>query len=282
MTSAEAARIAGENPDYHHLDLLRAIDRREFPSWTLRVQIMPVAEAAGYRFNPFDLTKVWPHRDYPLHEVGRLTLDRNPDNYFADVEQVAFNPAHFVPGIGASPDKMLQGRLFAYGDTHRYQLGVNHTALPVNRLRATEAYNYGRDGFMNFDGNEGRTKNYEPNSFGGPVQTSEPYGASLQVHGWSGPSAAARHAEDNDFVQAGNLYRLMTGEEKKRLIENLAVALSAVTRDDIIERSVRHFHNADPDYGARLAQAIKELRAQNRDADVSIQTDRRPRKAGQI
>lgn len=282
LTSAEAARIAGEHPDYHHLDLLHAIDRGEFPSWTLRVQIMPVAQAAHYRFNPFDLTKVWPHRDYPLHEVGRLTLDRNPDNYFADVEQAAFNPAHFVPGIGPSPDKMLQGRLFSYGDTHRYRLGVNHTALPVNRPRATEARNYGRDGFMNFDGNEGRARNYEPNSFDGPVQTSDPYSAPLEMQGLSGPSASEKHAEDDDFVQAGNLYRLMTGDEKNRLIENIAVALSAVTREDIIERSIGHFARADRDYGARLANAVAKLRRRNRNAAVSVQTDTLPTRAAEV
>jgi len=186
LTASEAARIAGENPDYHHLDLLRAIERGEHPSWTLKVQIMPVADAPRYRFNPFDLTKVWPHADYPLMEVGRMVLDRNPDNYFADVEQAAFNPAHFVPGIGPSPDKMLQGRLFSYGDTHRYRLGINHTRLPVNQPHASEARNYGRDGAMRFDGNNGRAKNYEPNSFGGEVQTNQPGHAGIEVHGTTG------------------------------------------------------------------------------------------------
>jgi len=134
------------------------------------MQIMPAADAANYRFNPFDVTKVWSHRDYPLMTVGRIVLNRNPENYFAEVEQAAFNPAHFVPGIGPSPDKMLQGRLFSYGDTHRYRLGANHAHLPVNRPHAAEVDNYGRDGAMRFDSNHGREKNYEPNSFGGPKQ----------------------------------------------------------------------------------------------------------------
>ena len=151
---------------------LRAIDRAEYPSWTLKMQIMLAAEAAKYRFNPFDVTKVWSHRDYPLITVGRIVLNRNPENYFAEVEQAAFNPAHFVPGIGPSPDKMLQGRLFSYGDTHRYRLGANHVHLPVNRPHAAEAQNYSRDGAMRSDDNYGRAKNYEPNSFGGPQQTS--------------------------------------------------------------------------------------------------------------
>ena len=260
LTSAEAARIAGENPDYHHLDLLQAIERREFPAWTLYVQIMPVAQAASYRFNPFDLTKVWLHGDYPLNEVGTMVLNRNPDNYFAEVEQAAFNPAHFVPGIGPSPDKMLQGRLFAYGDTHRYRLGINHTRLPVNRPHAADVENYGRDGSMRFDGNAGRTKNYEPNSFGGPVQTNEPHHAPVEVQGLTGSHQWERHKEDDDFVQAGNLYRLMGGEEKKRLVDNIAASLSRVSREEIVERSISHFRNADPDYGARVAKAITALR----------------------
>jgi catalase len=260
LTAAEAARIAGESPDHHHLELLRTIERGEFPSWTLKMQIMPAAEAATYRFNPFDLTKVWPHKDYPLIEVGKLVLNRNPDNYFADVEQAAFDPANFVPGIGPSPDKMLQGRLFAYGDAHRYRLGINHTQLPVNRPHAMEAANYGRDGFMRFNGNEGRAKNYEPNSFGGPAQTNEPLYAPLEVHGWTGASAAERHPEDNDFVQAGNLYRLMDEDAKQRLVGNIAGGLSRVSRDDILERSLGHFRAADPDYGERVARAVRALR----------------------
>ena len=168
---------------------LRAIDRAEYPSWTLKMQIMAAAEAAKYRFNPFDVTKVWSHRDYPLITVGRIVLNRNPENYFAEVEQAAFNPAHFVPGIGPSPDKMLQGRLFSYGDTHRYRLGANHVQLPVNRPHAAEAQNYSRDGAMRSDDNYGRAKNYEPNSFGGPQQTSEPLWAPIEVAGLTGLSA---------------------------------------------------------------------------------------------
>jgi len=261
LASEEAARIAGQDPDSHHRDLREAIDRGEFPSWTLKMQIMPIAEAAGYRFNPFDLTKVWPHMDYPLIEVGRLVLDRNPDNYFADVEQAAFNPAHFVPGIGPSPDRMLQGRLFAYGDTHRYRLGVNHTRLPVNQPHATEAANYGRDGYMRFDGNEGRAKNYEPNSYGGPAQTGRPSYAPLEIHGLTGGHALVRHREDNDFVQAGNLYRLMSKVEKERLVANVAASLSKVSRPDVIERSIANFRNADPEYGDHIEKAVSPRRA---------------------
>jgi catalase len=260
LTVQEAARLAGDNPDYHHCDLLQAIERGEYPSWTLKMQVMPVADAATYRFNPFDLTKVWPYRGHPLMEVGTLVLNRNPDNYFADVEQAAFNPADFVPGIGPSPDKMLQGRLFAYGDAHRYRLGINHTLLPVNRPRATAAHNYGRDGYMRFDGNGGRAKNYEPNSFGGPSQTNQPLYAALEVHGLAAPHEWERHPEDNDFVQAGNLYRVMSEEEKQRLVANIAASLARVSREDIIQRCVGYFREADKDYGDGLVKAIEARR----------------------
>ena len=260
LTAQEAARIAGENPDHHQLDLLQAIDRGEYPSWTLKMQIMPAAEAAKYRFNPFDLTKVWPYKDYPLIPIGKLVLTRNPDNYFAEVEQAAFNPANFVPGIGPSPDKMLQGRLFAYGDAHRYRLGVNHTLLPVNTPHTVKAQNYGRDGFMRFNDNSKRAKNYEPNSFGGPQQSNEPLYGPIEVQGLAGSFAGERHPEDNDFVQAGNLYRVMSEEAKQRLVENIAGSLARVSRDEIIERSIGHFRKADPDYGRRVAEAITALR----------------------
>ena len=262
LVADEAARIAGHDADYHQRDLLRAIDRAEYPSWTLKMQIMPAADAANYRFNPFDVTKVWSHRDYPLMTVGRIVLNRNPENYFAEVEQAAFNPAHFVPGIGPSPDKMLQGRLFSYGDTHRYRLGANHAHLPVNRPHATEADNYSRDGAMRFDSNHGREKNYEPNSFGGPKQTGEPLFAPIEVSGLTGNHAPVHHRDDNDFVQAGDLYRLMTDEEKQRLIANIAGSLAQVSREDIIERSVANFRKADPNYGEQVSRAVAKRRMQ--------------------
>ncbi len=260
LTAKEAARIAGENPDYCQLDLLQAIERKEYPRWTLKVQVMPLADAAKYRFNPFDLTKVWSQKDYPLQEVGKLVLDRNPVNYFADVEQAAFNPAHFVPGIGPSPDKMLQGRLFSYGDAHRYRLGANHTQLPVNSPHAAEARTYGRDGLMRFDGNGGGSKNYEPNSFGGPVQSNEPLYAPLPLVGATGSFAWTPHPADTDFVQGGDLYRLMSEDEKTRLVENIAGSLSRVSRQEIIDRSIRNFSAADKDLGDRLEKAVRALR----------------------
>ena len=258
LTTDEAARLAGENPESNTADLIDAIDRGDFPSWTVKVQVMPATDAASYHVNPFDLTKVWPHSDYPLIEIGKMVLDRNPDNYFAEVEQAAFDPGHFVPGIGPSPDKMLQGRLFAYGDAHRYRLGINHTQLQVNRPHAAVADNYGRDGFMRFDAHYGREKNYEPNSFGGPAQTGEPLYGSLAggpsgTYGWD-------HHEGDDFSQAGALYRLMSEDAKARLVDNIASGLAHVSKDDIIERSIASFRHADPDYGARAETTVKAHR----------------------
>ncbi len=259
LTQEEADVLAGKDPDSHQRDLRESIERGDFPSWTVYVQIMPAAEAATYRFNPFDLTKVWPHADYPRIEIGKLELNRNPDNVFAEVEQSIFSPAHFVPGIGPSPDKMLQGRLFAYGDAHRYRVGINADNLPVNRPHATEARNNNRDGYA-YDGRHGRQKNYEPNSFGGPTQTGQPLWGPVQVSGVTGEWETPRHAADDDFVQAGNLYRLMSDEEKDRLIANLAGALADVTHDHIIERAIANFAKADEDYGKRLTVAVAELR----------------------
>lgn len=256
LTSEEAARI-GADPSALHKDLYDAIARKAYPTWTLKVQLMPAAQAPSYRFNPFDLTKVWPYADYPLLPVAKMVLDRVPDNYFAEVEQAAFDPSNFVPGIGASPDPMLQARLFAYGDAHRYRLGINHTRLPVNAPRNAEgARNYGRDGSMRFDDNGGRSKNYEPNSYGGPAETGATYDLSYDIAGSIGPRGLTRHAEDTDFVQGGALYRVMKPEERQRLIDNLAGSLRQVSRPDVVERSVAHFRAADPELGERLAQAI--------------------------
>ncbi|MFJ1554942.1 catalase [Streptomyces mirabilis] len=260
LSTEQAQEIAGKDPNSHQTDLLQAIERGVRPSWTLYVQIMPAAEAADYRFNPFDLTKVWPHQDFPLQRVGRLVLDRNPDNVFAEVEQAAFSPNNFVPGIGPSPDKMLQGRLFAYADAHRYRLGVNHTQLTVNAPKAATADNYGRDGFMASNAQGRAAKNYEPNSYGGPAETGRPLSAPLAVAGWTGAHEAPPHTKDDDFFQAGELYRLMSAEERSRLIANIAGGLAQVSRDDVVEKNLAHFHAADPEYGRRVAEAVHALR----------------------
>ncbi len=262
LTSDEAAARAGKDPSATHKDLYDAIERGEYPSWTLKVQVMPEAAAATYRFNPFDLTKVWPYADYPLIPVGKMVLDRLPENYFAEVEQAAFDPANMVPGIGPSPDRMLQARLFAYGDAHRYRLGINHTRLPVNAPKevAGGASNYGRDGAMRFDANGGRTKNYEPNSFDGPMQTGERHETGFNVSGATGPAVPFSHVEDNDFVQAGALYRVMKADERERLVANIAGSMAQVGRDDVVERSIGHFRAADAEFGKKLADTVAVLR----------------------
>ncbi|MCE2392819.1 MAG: catalase [Proteobacteria bacterium] len=261
LTSDQADVVAGANPQAFQQDLREAIDRGAFPSWTLYVQLMPEADAADYAIDPFDLTKVWPHADYPLVEVGRLVLDRNPDNYFAEVEQSAFDPGHMVPGIGPSPDRMLQGRLFAYGDAHRYRLGVNHTRLPVNAPKGVSggARNYGRDSAMRFDYNGGRWPNYEPNSRGGPAEDGPAAYEGLPVTGVSGQFDPAVREVD-DFTQAGALYRLMCSGERRRLVENIANGLSEVMLDGVVERSIDHFRRADHEYGARVEMAVKDKR----------------------
>ncbi|MEU5452749.1 MULTISPECIES: catalase [Streptomyces] len=260
LSADQAAELVGKDANSHQTDLLQAIERGVNPSWTLYVQVMPAAEAADYRFNPFDLTKVWPHADHPLQRVGRLVLDRNPDNVFAEVEQAAFSPNNFVPGIGPSPDKMLQGRLFAYADAHRYRLGVNHTQLPVNAPRTPVVDNYGRDGLHATRYGSRYDKNYEPNSYAGPAQTDAALSSPLAVHGWTGTHEAPAHAKDDDFFQAGELYRLMSEDEKGRLVANIAGGLSQVTRDDVIEKNLAHFHAADADYGKRVKEAVRALR----------------------
>ena len=262
LASDEAAKISGESPQHHQLDLYDAIGRGDFPSWTLKVQLMPEADAATYAINPFDLTKVWPHGDYPLIEVGKMTLNRVPDNYFWETEQSAFDPGHMVSGVGPSPDKMLQARLFAYGDAHRYRLGINHTRLPINTPHAVPggATNYGRDGAMRFDENGGASKNYEPNSFGGPTQTDVPLYGGMETGGLSGNYENSPRQCD-DFQQAGALYRLQDEAARNRLVNNIADSLSQVSREDIIERAIEHFHRADPEYGAGVEAAVKARRS---------------------
>jgi catalase len=261
FTSEVAATIAGRSPTHHQKDLYDAIETGDFPSWTLKVQVMPESEAGTYRFNPFDPTKVWPHRDYPLMPVGRLVLDWAPDNHFAEVEQAAFNPANFVAGIGPSPDRVLQARLFAYGDAQRYRLGVNHTRLPVNEPKGVlgGARNYGRDGAMRFDDNGGRSKSFASGVAEGPRPNGSAYDHALPLRGVGGPQDPARHPLDDDFVQAGALYRTMPEDARWRLITNLARSLAQVTRSEVLERSIGHFRSADSEYGARLEDAVRAL-----------------------
>lgn len=261
LSATDASRLAGEKPDHHHADLFDAIERGVHPSWTLKVQVMSAAEAARATIDPFDVTKIWPYAEHPLIEVGRLVLDRNPANYFAEVEQAAFNPANFVPGIGPSPDRLLQGRLFSYGDAQRYRLGINHTLLPVNRPHATTARTYGRDGAMRCDDNGGGGPNYEPNGRGGPAPSGGRIPPGMAVSGVAASQPPATRPGDDDFAQAGSLYRLMGEEEKCRLVAALAGSLARVTRPGIAETCIAHFRAADADFGRRLEAAVQSERA---------------------
>ena len=253
LTRLEAEDIKGKDPDHATRDLHDAIKKGEFPSWTLQMQIMPAEDAEKYRFDAFDVTKVWPHGDYPPIDVGKMVLNRNPSNYFAEVEQAAFSPANFVPGIGASPDKMLQGRLFAYNDAHRYRLGPNYLLLPVNQPKGVAVKNYQRDGFMRFDGNQADAPNYYPNSFGGPepdIKATEP---AFEV---SGKVARQPYTHPNDdFAQPGNLYRLMSDIDREHLIGNIATHLKNASRE-IQRRQTQIFYKADPEYGQRIAESL--------------------------
>jgi catalase len=252
LTDAEAEAIVAKDRESHQRDLYEAIERKDFPRWTLSIQVVPEKDAARFPFNPFDLTKVWPHGDYPLHEVGVLELDRNPENYFAEVEQSAFNPANIVPGLGYSPDKMLQGRLFSYGDAQRYRLGVNHHQIPVNAPRCPY-HSYHRDGAMRFDGNYGSTLGYEPNSFGEWREQPDFSEPPLDLEGAAGRWS---HREDDDYYsQPGALFRLMSAAQKEALFGNTARAMGDAPR----EIKVRHIGNclkADKAYGEGVAKAL--------------------------
>ena len=245
--------MSAEDPDFHIRDLFRHIAGGGEAAWRLEVQIMPSEDAEEYRFNPFDLTKVWPHRDYPPITIGRLVLNRNPENYFADVEQAAFNPANIVPGIGFSPDKMLQGRLFSYGDAQRYRLGVNHHQIPVNAPRCPY-HSFHRDGVMRVDGNYGSTLGYEPNSYGQWRQQPEFAEPPLALEGaadhWN-----FREDDDDYYTQPGLLFRLIGPEKQQLLFANTARAIGGAPR----EIHIRHIGNclkADPAYGKGVADAL--------------------------
>jgi catalase len=253
LTLAESTTMKGEDPDHATRDLFQAIERKEFPSWRLEMQIMTPEQAKEYRFDPFDITKVWFHADFPPITIGRMMLDRNPENYFAEVEQAAFSPANFVPGIAASPDKMLQGRLFSYHDTHIHRLGPNYHLLPINRPKAAVNY-YQRDGFMNFSDNGGGSPNYYPNSFGGPEPDPDAGEPPFEVSGQAGRHPYT-HPND-DFFQSGELYRrVMTDEDRDHLIGNITAHLgNAQKRIQLRQAAV--FYKADPEYGSRVAEGL--------------------------
>ena len=253
LTDQEAADLVGKDRESSQRDLYEAIEGGDFPRWTMYVQIMPEADAATVPYHPFDLTKVWPKGDYPLIEVGEFELNKNPENYFADVEQAAFNPAHIVPGLGFSPDRMLQGRLFSYGDAQRYRLGINHSQIPVNTPRCPY-HSYHRDGAMRVDGNQGSRLHYEPNSYGEWQEQPDFSEPPLALEG-----AADRfdywETEPDYFTQPGNLFRLMSPAQQQVLFENTARNMNGVP-DAIKMKHICHCMQADPAYGQGVAKAL--------------------------
>ncbi len=257
LTQEEADRLAGTDGDYHTRDLYQAIERGEHPSWTLNMQIMPFKDAETYRFNPFDLTKVWPHGDYPLVEVGQLTLDRNPTDYHTEIEQAAFEPNNMVPGTGVSPDKMLLARVFSYADAHRARLGVNYKQIPVNSAKCP-VHSYSKEGAM-------RVQNvsdpvYAPNSKGGPAADSESYPemANWEADGEFVRAAYTLRKDDDDFGQAGTLVReVMDDDARARLVTNVVGHLGNGVSGPVLERAFEYWRNIDKDIGDRIARGVK-------------------------
>ena len=253
LTDEEAMELIGRDRESHQRDLYEAIERGDFPRWELKVQLMTEQEADGYRINPFDLTKVWPHADFPLHDVGVLELNRNPENYFAEVEQSAFNPMNVIDGIGFSPDKMFQGRLFSYRDAQNYRLGVNHGQIPVNRPRCP-FHSYHRDGMMRTDGNNGSAIGYEPNSYGEWQDSPEMKEPPLKLHG-DAYNYNEREYDEDYYSQPGDLFRLMSPGQQKALFKNTAANMGD-SELFIKQRHVRNCHKADPAYGRGVAEAL--------------------------
>ncbi|EKT54673.1 catalase [Providencia rettgeri] len=256
LSDEQAEQLVGKDRESSQRDLFESIEKGDFPRWNLQVQIMPEREASQVPYNPFDLTKVWPHKDYPLIDVGYFELNRNPDNYFADVEQAAFSPANVVPGIGFSPDRMLQGRLFSYGDAHRYRLGVNHHQIPVNAPRCP-FHNYHRDGAMRVDGNSGNHVTYEPNEAGlfqeQPDFSEPPLSIEGAADHWD-------HREDQDyFSQPRALYELLDDAEHQRMFKRIAGELIDATEATQV-RQIELFKQVHPEYGAGVEKALKALK----------------------
>ncbi|MCW2492886.1 MAG: katA [Frankiales bacterium] len=264
LTQAEADELAGSSPDHHRQDLFGAITNGDFPSWSLEVQIMPYADADNYRFNPFDLTKVWSQKDFPRIKVGTMTLNRNPENFFAQIEQSSFEPSNFVPGIETSPDKMLLGRIFSYADAHRYRIGANYAELPVNAPK-NQVSSYSKDGALRHHYNTPETPVYAPNSYGGPHADEARYG---NPAGWESSGdqirlAYVKHAEDTDFVQPGTLYReVMDDAARDRLVGNIVGhALNGVS-EEILVRVFTYWSNVDPELGKKVEEGVRAGQAE--------------------
>jgi catalase len=257
LTQAEADQLAGSDGDYHTRDLFRAIEQGDHPSWVLKMQIMPFEEAKTYRFNPFDLTKVWPHGDYPLVEVGRMTLDRNPTDNHAEIEQAAFEPSNLVPGIGPSPDKMLLGRMFSYPDAHRARIGANYNQLPVNAPKSP-VHSYSKDGAMRYQNVSDPV--YAPNSKGGPTADTARYGepAGWYTDGEMVHAAYTLRADDDDWGQAGTMVRhVLDDAARQRLVSNIAGHLLNGVTEPILIRAFEYWRNVDKQLGDRVEEAVR-------------------------
>jgi len=258
LTDQEAEALVGQDRESHHRDLYESIEKGDFPRWTLYVQVMNEEDANTYHIHPFDLTKVWPHADYPLIEVGYFELNRNPNNFFAEMEQAAFAPTNIVPGIGFSPDKMLQGRLFSYGDAQRYRLGVNHYLIPVNAAKCP-VHSYHRDGAMRIDANYGGAISYEPNSYGEwqeqPDYSEPPLAINGDAHNFD-----FREDDHDYYSQPGNLFRMLCPAEQQRLFENTARSLAPASKE-VRDRHVANCSKADQAYGEGVAKALEAVLA---------------------
>jgi catalase len=258
ISNEDAEKLAGADADFYRRDLYEAIERGDHPTWDIKVQVMPYEDAKTYRFNPFDLTKVWPHGDYPLIHVGHFTLNRNPRNFFAEIEQIALSPANQVPGTDISPDKMLMARVFSYPDAQRYRVGTNYQQVPVNAPHAAPVHNYSQDGAQRHHFNDPSVPVYAPNSFGGPVADPSRAGeGSWEADGALTRAAATLHPQDSDFGQAGTLYReVFDDAAKARFLATLTGQGKAITIEEIRERFFQYWTNVDAELGAKLRSEV--------------------------
>ena len=271
-TNEEANAVIANDRESAQRDLFEAIERGDFPKWRVQIQIMSEADAEKTSYNPFDITKVWPHGEYPLIDVGEIELNRNPENYFAQIEQSSFSPSNIVPGISFSPDKMLQARIFSYADAHRYRVGTHYEALPVNRPK-NAVNNYHMDGSMRVDLPANPDAFYEPNSFNGPVEQPSEKEPALHI---SGDADRFNHRLGNDdYTQPGNLFRMMSAHQKHQLFANIAAAMQSVPKE-ITDRQIAHFAKCDPAYGAGVAEALRHVAAKANENSSPTTTAEQP------
>lgn len=260
LTGPQAEMLRGKDPDYAQRDLVDAIQRGDFPKWALKIQVMTEKEARHFKWNPFDLTKVWPHSDFPLQDVGVMELNELPANYFAEIEQAAFAPANVVNGIGFSPDKMLQGRILSYPDAHRHRLGANYEQIPVNRP-ITPVHNYQRDGQMRVDDNGAGNPNYYPNSFDDIVADQKYREQPMPLDGNVGDYYDRNHHDDDHYSQPRALFRqVMTDDQRRNTIANLVATMSGIEgpkREEILNRQLGHFYKVDQELALQIAEGIK-------------------------